>query len=139
MARARFPDAKVTWCCGDALTKPFERGSFDAVVSNATLHHLPDGKVAHHRLSELVRPGGTLAVVGIARREGRDLPWAVAAWTAIGIATRVRQKWAHTAPQAWPPPETFRQVRRNANEVMPGSRVTRLLLGRYLIVWHAPS
>jgi SAM-dependent methyltransferase len=76
-ARTRFPDANVTWCHGDMLTHPFERGSFDAVVSNAALHHLPDSKAALHRLSELVRPGGTLAIVGFARMQMRDWPWAL--------------------------------------------------------------
>jgi SAM-dependent methyltransferase len=138
-ARARFPDAPVLWCRGDVLTHPFTAGSFDAVVSNATLHHLPDSKVALHRLRALVRPGGTLAVVGFARMEWRDWPWAVAAWLAVGVATRVRRKWEHTAPQVWPPSETFRDLRRNVHEVLPGARVSRLLMGRYLIVWSAPG
>jgi len=55
-ARARFPDAPVTWCQGDILTHPLEAGSFDAVLSNAMLHHLPDTRAALRRLSELVRP-----------------------------------------------------------------------------------
>jgi 2-polyprenyl-3-methyl-5-hydroxy-6-metoxy-1,4-benzoquinol methylase len=137
-ARTRFPDAKVTWCHADVMTHPFESASFDAVVSNATLHHLPDSKPVLHRLSELVRPGGTLAVVAFVRTERRDWPWAAVAWLARGIATRLRGKWEHTAPQAWPPPETFGQLRRNVREVLPGARVSRLLLGRCLVVWHAP-
>jgi 2-polyprenyl-3-methyl-5-hydroxy-6-metoxy-1,4-benzoquinol methylase len=138
-ARTRFPDANVTWCHGDVLTYRFGRDSFDAVVSNATLHHLPDSKAALHRLSELVRPGGTLAIVGFARTQMRDWPWAVTAFFALGVAKRVRRRWEHTAPQIWPPRETFRQLRRNAHEILPGARISRLLLGRYLIVWHAPG
>jgi ubiquinone/menaquinone biosynthesis C-methylase UbiE len=136
-AQARFPDAKVTWHHGDVMTYPFDR-EFDAVVSNATLHHFPKSKDALARLSELVRPGGTLAVVSFARMEPRDWPWAAASWVARGIALRVRGNWAHSAPVAWPPPETFRQVRQSVQEVLPGARVSRLILGRYLIVWHAP-
>lgn len=137
-ARTRFPDANVTWCHGDMLTHPFERGSFDAVVSNAALHHLPDSKAALHRLSELVHPGGTLAIVGFARMQMRDWPWAGTAFVALGLANRIRRKWEHTAPRTWPPPETFQQLRRNTHETLPGARISRLLLGRYLIVWHAP-
>ena len=37
-ALARFPAARVTWCHGDVLTHRLGRASFDAVVSNATLH-----------------------------------------------------------------------------------------------------
>lgn len=74
-ARSRFPDAAVDWCHGDVLSYPFEPGCFDAVVSNATLHHLPDTAAALRRLGALVRPGGVLAIVGLTRTERRDLPW----------------------------------------------------------------
>ena len=37
-ARARFPNAPVTWQHGDVLTDVVTPPMFDAVVSNATLH-----------------------------------------------------------------------------------------------------
>jgi 2-polyprenyl-3-methyl-5-hydroxy-6-metoxy-1,4-benzoquinol methylase len=138
-ARARFPGVNVTWCQGDVLTHCLDQVAFDAVVSNASLHHLPDSTAALRRLGGLVRPGGTLAIVGFARMQARDWPWAVTAFVALGVANRVRGKWEHSAPQAWPPPETFRQLRRNTREALPGARISRLLFGRYLIVWHAPA
>jgi 2-polyprenyl-3-methyl-5-hydroxy-6-metoxy-1,4-benzoquinol methylase len=138
-ARARFPDARVTWCHGDVLTHPLGPEPFDAVVSNATLHQLPDVGEALRRLSQLVRPGGTLAIVGFVRTEWRDLPWAVTALACRGVANRVRGKWEHTAPQTWPPPDTLRQLRRSLREALPGAQISRLLMGRYLIVWHAPG
>jgi 2-polyprenyl-3-methyl-5-hydroxy-6-metoxy-1,4-benzoquinol methylase len=138
-ARARFPDARVTWCHGDVLTHPLGRESFDAVVSNATLHQLPDAGQALRRLSQLVRPGGTLAIVGFVRTEWRDVPWAVTALACRGVANRVRGKWEHTAPKTWPPPDTLRQLRRSLGEALPGARISRLLMGRYLIVWRAPG
>ena len=67
--RARFPDAKVTWCHGDVLAYPLD-GIVDAVLSNAALHHLPDTQAALRRLGELVKPGGTLAVEGFPRTRG---------------------------------------------------------------------
>jgi 2-polyprenyl-3-methyl-5-hydroxy-6-metoxy-1,4-benzoquinol methylase len=138
-ARARFPDAKVTWCHGDVLTHPLGRESFDAVVSNATLHQLPDAGEALRRLSQLVRPGGTLAIVGFVRTEWQELPWALTALACRGVANRMRGKWEHTAPQTWPPPDTLRELRRSLREALPGARISRLLMGRYLIVWHAPG
>lgn len=39
-----FPDVPVTWLHGDVLADVVTLGSFDAVVSNATVHHLPDTK-----------------------------------------------------------------------------------------------
>ncbi len=138
-ARARFPDAPVTWCHGDILTHPLGTGSFDAVLGNAMLHHLPDTRAALRRLSQLVRPGGTLAIVGFARPGWRELPWAVTSFVALGVAIRLRGKWEHSAPQVWPPADTFRRFRQAVREVLPGARVQRLLLGRYLLTWTRPG
>ena len=137
-ARARFPDAPVTWRHGDGLTHPLERESFDAVLSNAALHHLPDARTALRRLSQLVRPGGTLAIVGFTRTEWRDWPWAVTAFISLGAAIRLHGKWEHTAPQAWPARDTFRQLRQAAREILPGARIRHLLMGRYLLTWTCP-
>ena len=98
LARAPFPDVPVTWCHGNVLIHPLEQESFDAVLSNAALHHLPDARAALRRLSQLVRPGGTLAIMGFARTEWRDWPWAVTAFITLGAANRLRGKWEHTAP-----------------------------------------
>ena len=106
---------------------------------NATLHHLPDTRTALRRLSQLVRPGGTLAIVGFTRTEWRDWPWALISWTCLGAANRVRGKWEHTAPKVWPPRDTFRELRGSLREALPGARISRLLMGRYLIIWHAPG
>ncbi len=134
-ARTRFPDAAVSWRQGDVLTADLPVASFDAVVSNATLHHFPDTASALHRLRRLVRPGGMLAIVTFVRMTWRDLPWALVAFAVIGVANRVRHKWEHSAPQRWPPPYTLRQLRRYVDAALPGARVSRLVMGRCLIVW----
>jgi len=56
-ARARFPDARVEWRCADVLELRPADGRFDAVLSNATLHHLPDTRGALEHLDSLVEPG----------------------------------------------------------------------------------
>src|SRR4051794_40638635 len=56
----------IEYLLGDVLTYPFAPGSFDLVASVATLHHLGT-EVGLTRMADLVRPGGTLAVVAIAR------------------------------------------------------------------------
>ena len=82
-----------------------------------------------------MRPGGVLAVVTFPRMQWHDLPWGVASFVARGVANRVRGKWEHTAPQSWPPPDTYRQVRRACAEALPGAHVSRLLFGRCFISW----
>ncbi|MGX9789263.1 class I SAM-dependent methyltransferase [Mycobacterium sp. MMS18-G62] len=138
-ARQRFPDEPVAWKHGDFLTAGDEVGSFDAVVSNASLHHFPDTQVALRRLRERVRPGGTLAIVTFARPGMRGLPWALVTLVTRGIAIRLRGKWEHSAPTVWPPRDTVASLRRHARAELPGAQVSLLLLGRVLILWHAPS
>ena len=138
-AKARFADAPVTWRHGDVLDDTLQIGSFDAVVSNAVLHHLGATTAALRRLGSLVRPGGVLGVVGFVRHEWRELPWEVSSFLARSVVMRVHRKWEHTAPQLWPPPDTYRGLRAHSTEVLPGVHVSRLHLGRYLLYWRKPA
>jgi len=45
---------------GDARELPYEDGSFDLVVSNSTLEHIPDFWRATADMRRVLRPGGTL-------------------------------------------------------------------------------
>src|SRR5262249_60431263 len=102
-AKQRFPAAQVVWRHADILAMEGELGTFDAVVSNATLHHLPDTGAALARLRCLVGPGGTLAVVTFARPRWRHLPWALAPLALRGVAIRQRGKWEPIARTASAP------------------------------------
>ena len=87
----------VEWQQGDIFDIAFEAGSFDAVVSVATLHHLnaEEGLV---RFAELVKAGGVVAVVGLAANSWWDLPYALSA-TLLGSSWGlVRGHWEHSAP-----------------------------------------
>jgi SAM-dependent methyltransferase len=137
---ARLQGGYPHYVCGDLLAPPFADGSFDAVLSVATVHHM-DAAAALTSLAGLLRPGGLLAVVGLARRSlPRDLPRELAA----AVATRALKVkhggyWEHPAPQVWPPPQTFAEVRRTAEEVLPGALVRRRILWRYVLTWTRPA
>jgi SAM-dependent methyltransferase len=137
-ARQRFPDAPVDWKHGDLLTAGDGMGSFDAVVSNASLHHFPDTRIALRRMRDLVRPGGTLAIVTFARPGLGGLPWALGTFVTRGVAIRLRGKWEHSAPTVWPPRDTVASLRRHVRAELPGAQLSLLLLGRVFILWHAP-
>ena len=78
VARREDDGAGVEYVVGDFMTHPFEPGSFDHIASIAALHHM-DAGAALERMRELLAPGGTLAIVGLARpRYPADLPFAVA-------------------------------------------------------------
>jgi 2-polyprenyl-3-methyl-5-hydroxy-6-metoxy-1,4-benzoquinol methylase len=141
-AQARFPTAPVRWVHGDVMTADLaqaSRDAFDAVVSNAALHHIEDTRAALGRLAGLVSPGGTLAVVTFVKPSLRNGLWHLTSWAACGAVTRIRGKWQHTAPIKWPPTDTLQQLRAHARALLPGARIRRLLYGRVMITWHAPA
>jgi 2-polyprenyl-3-methyl-5-hydroxy-6-metoxy-1,4-benzoquinol methylase len=137
IGRARLAEGPpVDLVCGDFMSFPFERESFDAVVSIAALHHMsqPD---ALHRMASLLRSDGTLVVVGLARSQlPRDLPWAVAG-AVMSRARRVRNGGYRevTSPTVWPPASTYRQMRDVATAVLPGVHYRRHTMWRYSLVW----
>lgn len=138
-ARARFAGVPVHWLHDDVMTAELPDASFDAVVSNAALHHLEDTRAALRRLAGLVAPGGTLAVVTFVKFSFRYFFWHLGTRVACAVANQVKGKWEHTAPIKWPPPDNFRQLRTHVSETLPGARVRPLLYGRVLITWSAPG
>lgn len=128
----------IEYVLGDVLTHPFETASFDLVASVAALHHM-DAAAGLARMAALVRPGGSLVVIGLARsRRPADF-----AWDLVGVAHRLyrlrRPFWAHSAPIVWPPPDSYAAVRRMARRVLPGVRYRRHVLWRYSLVWSRPA
>jgi SAM-dependent methyltransferase len=136
---ARRQDEDIEFVVGDFLTHPFEAASFDLIASIAVLHHM-DAAVALERMRHLLAPGGTLAIVGLARnRYPADLPFAVAGAVGHRIHRLSKPCWEDSAPRLWPPPDSFAQTRRLARRLLPGVRYRRLLLFRYSLVWTKPG
>ena len=138
-ARAEVSSPDVRFVAGDLMADPFAPATFDAVVSVAALHHMDEG-AALVRMASLLRPGGVLAVVGLARSSlPADLPWELAG----AVTTRILRRrhggiWETQAPKVWPPPSTHRQIRRIARGCLPGVRHRRHVLWRYSLVWQRP-
>src|SRR5690242_389025 len=84
--------------------------SFGMVASVAALHHM-DARAALDRMDQLLEPGGTLAVIGLARsRLPADLPREAAA-VAANLGYRLtRSYWEQTSPIVWPPPHTYTEM-----------------------------
>ena len=127
-ARARHPGVPIEWRCGDIFDlHPTTHYSFDAVLSVATLHH------------ELVRPGGVVGVIGLAANNGWDLPYAVLGQCLRVAVGMTRGYWEHSAPMAWPPPTTYREIKRIAQDILPGVQYRRHFYVRYSLVWTRPG
>ncbi len=146
IAHAAVP-ANVSCRQADVMSTPLATDSYDAILSMSTLHHLPLVP-ALSRLSATVRPGGTLAAVALPRTElPHELPVELAAITwhhALGLALTVTRFRGHEQLRHGPhhgampvhePELTTRQVRDQARSVLPGVRVHRLVLWRYLLLW----
>jgi SAM-dependent methyltransferase len=136
-ARARHEGRRIDWLLGDVHTVSLEPESFDAVVSVAALHHM-DAAQSLSRFAQLVRPGGTVVVVGLAAHSWWDIPQECLAGCARLLLGVIYSRWDHSAPQCWPPPLTYREMKALSARVLPGVRYRRHLLGRYSLVWRRP-
>jgi SAM-dependent methyltransferase len=151
LARRRTPE-NVNCMLADVLTDPLP-GDYDAIVSISALHHMPL-RDALQRFAALLRPGGLLAVVALPRvdliHEFRTEVVAAVQHRVLGavfgIARCLGSKdWyakdvSHLVmPVVVNPPLTTREVAEQAGAVLPGARVRRLVLWRYLLSWRKPA
>lgn len=129
----------ITWLRADVTEYDFGR-QFDVVASVATLHHLPDLEQSLSRLATLVAPGGVLAIVGLARRDG-PLDHLYGAIGAVQHRWYVRRRgyWEHSAPLVWPPEHSYREVREVARALLPGVQWSQYPMWRYALVWQRPT
>jgi SAM-dependent methyltransferase len=139
LAAARAADRRVSWVRGDITRNPFRSGSFDLVTAVASLHHV-DGGTALRTMADLLRPGGRLVVIGLARsRLPRDIPREVAAVVAHRAYLLTRRMRQVAAPICWPPPYTYDELHALATDVLPGVRFRRHVLWRCSLVWEKPA
>ena len=147
-ARARAGTDGLDYRQGDFLDLPLPSGGFDLVAAVASVHHM-ETAAALSRMRDLLRPGGVLVVIGLAR-ESTPLDFARLVPAVVNVRV---QRFRHRSrpgpgglvtdgvkvPVVWPPALTYRQVRRLARPLLPGMRFRRHLLWRYSIRWRKPG
>jgi SAM-dependent methyltransferase len=136
-ARANPDGGDIQYIEGDALAYGFEPASFELITVVASLHHMPAER-ALVRLGGLLRPGGVLAVIGLARSSPSDWPLDIAAVLPDRVRRLRSGYWQHPSPLLWPPAESYASMRRIAARVLPGARFQRRLYWRYTLVWAKP-
>jgi SAM-dependent methyltransferase len=148
LARAHPGATGIRYLQAGFLTASLEPASADLVTSIASLHHM-DARAALRRMSDLLRPGGVLAVVGLARA---SWPAELAALIPASAGTHLhlaasairrrrapgRPATAYQPPVIWPPPMTYRDMRLLATDMLPGVRYRHRLYWRYSLVWTKP-
>ncbi|KWX57406.1 bifunctional 2-polyprenyl-6-hydroxyphenol methylase/3-demethylubiquinol 3-O-methyltransferase UbiG [Mycobacterium sp. NAZ190054] len=112
---------------------------FDVITFVATLHHM-DLRTSLSKARELLRPGGELAVVGLAaNRSAGDWIWSALWLPAVRIGSLLHRDTRDIGVAVAQPRESLREIRRVADGVVPGAVVRRALYYRYLLRWRKPS
>ncbi|MYS16555.1 methyltransferase domain-containing protein [Streptomyces sp. SID4982] len=128
----------VRFVQADFLAFDLPAEGYDFICSVTTVHHM-DFTDALLRMRELLSPGGTLVVVGLAREKS------VREWAAFLVAAPVmrvtkRLRRAST-PEGMPVAEaemSYGEVRAAARRLLPGVRYRRHVLRRYSLTWRKP-
>ncbi|WP_326837734.1 class I SAM-dependent methyltransferase [Amycolatopsis rhabdoformis] len=129
----------------DVADEELPANTYGFISCIASLHHMPFGTVA--KLRDALRPGGVLAVLGLAR-PSTPADYAVELASApVNVAARLvvaAGEWLNggvePAPQA-PVNMTFptmARLRRDSRDLLPGSTIRRLPFWRHLLTYRKP-
>ncbi|MFE9408107.1 class I SAM-dependent methyltransferase [Streptomyces sp. NPDC006704] len=131
-------DTQLALVEGDFLAAELPGAEYDFVCSVTRIHHM-DFEAAPVRMRELLRPGGTLVVVGPAR-ETNVTEWAalIAAAPIVRITKGLRRARGPRGMPVADPQMSYGQVRAAARLLLPGVRYRRRVLRRYALTWEKP-
>jgi 2-polyprenyl-3-methyl-5-hydroxy-6-metoxy-1,4-benzoquinol methylase len=108
---------------------------FDLITFIASLHHM-DLRESLTKARDLVTPSGDIAVVGCsANRTVRDWVWAVVCVPPARLGSCWHSETRDVGVVVADPREGFDDVRRVADDVLPGASMRRGLYYRYLLRW----
>lgn len=129
-------NASVDRCDFQSFTAPGQ--SFDVITFLASIHHQPL-REALAKARRLLKPGGELAVVGLAANKTiRDRAWSLLCTPWARIGSRLHGENRDIGVPVTEPNESLDQIRRVANEVLPNAKVRRGLYYRYRLHWRDP-
>jgi SAM-dependent methyltransferase len=134
LAREQYPEVEFV----DADFLEWSGGEYDFVCSVATIHHM-DFEAALGKMADLLRPGGTLVVISLAR----SATLAEFAFGALGfpVTRALRLVKGSGGPAGMPmkdPTMSYGEVGATARRLLPGARFRRHVLWRYSIIWRKP-
>lgn len=138
LARAAAPRPQLSFIEADFLTCDFQAGSFDFACANTSLHHM-DFAAALTAMARLLRPGGRLAVVGLAADKSVTDLLAGGAGLPVDLFYRAIHRKGESGAPILDPDMSWREVRAAAEKTLPGVRYRRHLLWRYSLRWRKPG
>ena len=114
---------------------PLPLQSFDAVVSNSLLHHIPDPFVFWNELVRLGKPGATVLIMDLFRPESPARAREIVEKYAAREAPVLKEDFYHSLCAAF----TLREVRSQIRSRGLGGFVCELASDRHWVVWgHLP-
>jgi len=136
-ARRQAARRNITYVTGDVLSSSLPADGFDFVAVVAVIHHMRlDAALA--RFAGLMRPGGVLAVVGLAQNTS-PTDYAMSAASAfVSRLFRIRRGWWSSPALHIEPVMPFSEIRMIARRVLPGVVLRRRLFFRYTLLWRKP-
>ncbi len=138
LARQRTSASHVRFVHADFLACPIEAASFDFACANTALHHT-DFAAALKAMARALRPGGRLAVVGLAAN-GSPADYLIGApGVPANLVYRAFRGHGGSGAPVKDPEMTWAEVHAMARDVLPGVRYRRLLLWRYSLLWRKPG
>jgi ubiquinone/menaquinone biosynthesis C-methylase UbiE len=137
LARARG-HGRTGFIEADFLTYSFEAASFDFACANTSLHHM-DFAAALTAMARILRPGGRLAVVGLAADKSIGDLLVAAPGVPVNLVYRAICRQGESGAPIMDPQMTWREVRTAATQTLPGVRYRRHLLWRYSLLWNKPA
>ncbi len=136
-ARTLAGDRLIRFVEADFLQYAFDE-PFDFIAASASLHHMPFEQ-ALLKMAALLRPGCVLAVLGLFR-EASFTDRAVALVAApVNVFYALHHGRVESSAPIKPPEMSLAEIRETVASVLPGARLRRLLLWRYLLTWQKPQ
>jgi 2-polyprenyl-3-methyl-5-hydroxy-6-metoxy-1,4-benzoquinol methylase len=116
---------------------PDER-RYDLITFVASLHHLPLPETLL-KARQMLTPTGELAVVGLsANRSVADWAWSALCTPAVRVASGLHRETRDIGVAVAQPRESLAEIRRVADDVLPGAMIRRGLYYRYRLLWRNP-
>lgn len=121
--------------CARLPMLPLPLQSFDAIVSNSLVHHLPDPFVFWNELLRLGKPGATVLIMDLFRPESPERAREIVEKYAADEASVLKEDFFNSLCAAF----TLREIRSQIRARGLGGLVCELASDRHWVVWgHLP-
>ena len=144
-ARENASNSSISFINRDITECNYAKGSFDCIVSIATMHHLPY-KAVLEKARKWLRSDGIILILDLYKSDTPvDYLYSLIASPINLLLCLVKNKRLKQTPEEaeyWREHAkhdkfmTIKEIRNIADEVMPGAKVKRHLFWRYSLVWY---